>query len=415
MQDLFESQEQTQCWLISRDAKGKIRCIDIHFTKEDDGTFIIHRTSFQYQGKRTIQPDIAITQGKVKRDTHAQTILQFMSLIKSYKDKGYKEIEKDPDTYTEEKLNSILPEFTTDANGFKKHMLAKQADKVSRKSIDKVKFWYASRKIDGVRASFYWDGNKIRTASRGGEHYDNACAHFIENPKLIEYFKNHPDVVLDGELYKHGKSLQQISGAARMEKNACDCDWLQYYIYDIMDPEKPFKERVIDLVSLAKELKIGFDPYHQFNKGDLQMQIVPQVKVTGYDNIMALHNKYVEEGWEGVVVRDPDSLYKFGARGNSMIKFKKYRDSEFLVTGWREGLRGVEDMVFICETPHGKTFFAKPMGDRATKEEYVENFDAKYKNQMATVKFFYYSDGNDEVNGVPLQPCLKAFRGKEDM
>ena len=145
------------------------------------------------------------------------------------------------------------------------------------------------------------------------------------------------------------------------------------------------------------------------------MQIVPQVKVTGYDNIMALHNKYVEEGWEGVVVRDPDSLYKFGARGNAMIKFKKYRDSEFLVTGWKEGLRGVEDMVFICETPHGKEFYAKPMGDRATKEEYAENFEAKYKNQMATVKFIYYSDGNDEVNGVPLQPCLKAFRGQEDM
>ena len=118
MQDLFESQEQTQCWLISRDAKGKIRCIDINFTKEGDG-YVIHRTSFQYQGKRTLQPSITITQGKVKRDAHAQTILQFMSLVKSYKDKGYKEIENDPDTYTEENLNSILPEFTTDANGFK--------------------------------------------------------------------------------------------------------------------------------------------------------------------------------------------------------------------------------------------------------------------------------------------------------
>lgn len=404
MKDLFESQEQTQCWLISRDAKGKIRCIDIHFTKEGDG-YIIHRTSFQYKGKRTLQPSINITQGKVKRDAHAQTILQFMSLIKSYKDKGYKEIQNDPDTYSEEKLNSILPEFTTDANGFKKHMLAKQADKVSKKSIDKVKFWYASRKIDGVRASFYWDGNKIRTASRGGEHYDYACSHFIENEKLINYFKNHPDIVLDGELYKHGKSLQQISGAARMEKNAYDCDWLQYYIYDIMTPDKPFKERIKDLISLAKELHIGFNPYLQFENGELQMQIVPQVKVTGYDNIMTLHNKYVEEGWEGVVVRDPDSLYKFGARGNAMIKFKMYKDDCFKVVGIEPGLRGAEDMVFILETKTGITFKAKPLGDRATKQEYWDNFEFKYKGHIGECKFFYYSD-----EGVPLQPAFKAFR-----
>ena len=65
--------------------------------------------------------------------------------------------------------------------------------------------------------------------------------------------------------------------------------------------------------------------------------------------------------------------------------------------------------------PNGKLFKAKPMGDRETKEEYVRNFSYKYKNHFATVKYFYYSDGNDEVNGVPLQPCLKAFRDSIDM
>ena len=92
-----------------------------------------------------------------------------------------------------------------------------------------------------------------------------------------------------------------------------------------------------------------------------------------------------------------------------------YKDAEFLVTGIELGLRGSEDMVFICRTPKGKLFKAKPMGDREQREEYVRNFESKYKNHFATVKFFYYSDGNDEVNGVPLQPCLKAFRSFDDM
>ena len=34
---------------------------------------------------------------------------------------------------------------------------------------------------------------------------------------------------------------------------------------------------------------------------------------------------------------------------------------------------------------------------------------------MATVKYFYYSNGGDINTGVPLQPCLKFFRSKNDM
>lgn len=389
---------------INRDSKGKIRCINIKYDSEGN-TYFIYRTTWQYKGKRTKQPQIVISKGKVKRDPEAQCILQFNALTREYQDKGYKQIDKDPDSCTEEYLNSILPEYNTDSNGFKKHMLAKQADKVKQSTIDKVPYWYASRKIDGVRCSFYWDGKHIHSASRGGKDYDLALGHFLNNKKLIEYFKSHPDIILDGELYKHGKSLQQISGAARLEKNAYDCDWLQYYLYDIMIPKVPFKERIKILVELAKELHIGFDPYHKFNEGDLQFQIVPQVKVSGYDNIIKLHNKYVEEGWEGVVVRDPNADYKFGSRGNQMIKFKMYKDDCFIVTGIEPGLRGSEDMVFILETKDGKQFKAKPLGDRLVKEEYWNNFEIKYKGLIGECKFFYYSD-----DGVPLQPAFKCFR-----
>lgn len=391
-------------FFVTRDSKGKIRCISVGYTSEEEG-YVIHRTSWQYRGKRTEQPEILITDGKINRDPEAQCILRFNGITRGYEDKGYKSVKNDPDSYSLEELNSLLPEYNTDANGFKKHMLAKQADKVKKSTIDNLKFWYASRKIDGLRCSFYWDGTRIRSASRGGKDYDLALTHFTENEKFINYFKNHPDIILDGELYKHGKSLQQISGAARLEKNVVDCDWLQYYVYDIMIPKVPFKERLKLLIEFAKELHIGFDPYHEFNKGDLQIQIVPQVKVSGYDNIIKLHNKYVEEGWEGVVCRDPNSEYKFGARGNSMIKFKMYKDDCFRVVGIEPGLRGSEDMVFILETKDGKQFKAKPLGDRLTKQEYWNNFEIKYKGLIGECKFFYYSD-----DGVPLQPAFKCFR-----
>lgn len=391
--------------LISRDSKGKIRVVEISYQWEDDyNGFVIRRHTYQYGGKVTDQPEIVITKGKAKRTVTEQARLEYNSHIKKYQDKGYKLLEKDINTYSLEDLNKILPEFTTDANGFQKHMLAKQADKVAASAFEKE--WYASRKIDGTRCSFYYKDGVIKTASRGGGDYDPACQHFITNEKLIAFFENHPDYILDGELYKHGKSLQQISGAARLEKNAYDCDWLEYYIYDVMIPNMPFKDRLEILEEIQEELGLGFDPEHIWNEGDLQMQMVPHVKVSGWLNIKSLHDKYVSEGWEGVVIRDPSKNYKFGGRGNEMIKVKMYQDSEFLVTGISEGLRD-EDLCFTCVTEDGKEFKAKPMGSRELKQAYRNNLD-QIIGKMATVKFFYYSD-----DGTPLQPVLKCIRDYE--
>lgn len=135
-------------FFVTRDSKGKIRCISVGYTSEEEG-YVIHRTSWQYRGKRTEQPEILITDGKINRDPEAQCILRFNGITRGYEDKGYKSVKNDPDSYSLEELNSLLPEYNTDANGFKKHMLAKQADKVKKSTIDNLKFWYASRKIDG--------------------------------------------------------------------------------------------------------------------------------------------------------------------------------------------------------------------------------------------------------------------------
>ena len=396
--------EAVEKFLVNKDAKGKIRCVEISCDWNDDQHgYIIKRITGQYEGKQTQQPEILITVGKAKRTVTEQARLQFNHKVKEYLDKGYKEIDKPADDYSLDELNKLLPENMTDANGFAKHMLAKQADKVKESSINKVKFWYGSRKIDGVRASFYLNTDGvISSASRGGGNYDNSTDHLRLHPKLIEFFKNHPTWVLDGELFKWGWTLNKISGAARLEKNVYDCDALQYYIYDVMIPDIPFSERLEILNQIQKELGIGFNPEKEFSEEELHMQMVPQVN--------KLHDDYVAAGWEGIVIRNPDKPYGFGKRTNDMIKIKKYRDSEFKVISYEYGLRGVEDLVFICTTEAGNTFKAKPMGDLAMKQEYVDNFETKYKDQIATVKYFYFSEGDNEEIGVPLQPTLKCFR-----
>lgn len=389
--------------LITRDSKGKIRVVEVSYESTSSG-YVIHRTTYQYRGKQTEQPDIEITKGKAKRTLLEQVELEYASHLKKYQDKGYKIIPGNISQYKEEDLNKILPEHTTDANGFKKHMLAKQSEKVATSTFDKLKYWWASRKIDGVRCSFYWDGFQIKTASRGGGDYDMAVRQMIQHPKLIEFFQKHPDYVLDGELYKHGKSLQQISGAVRKEKESTP--WLEYYIYDVMIPDMIFEERLKILNEIKEELELDFQPEREWNENELKFQMVPHEKVTGWNAIKKLHDAYVEEGWEGCVIRDPNKAYKFGGRGSEMIKVKMYQDAEFEITGLSEGLRE-EDMCFTLVTDDGIEFKAKPMGSRELKQQYREDLD-NLIGKMATVKFFYLSD-----EGTPLQPVLKCIRDYE--
>ena len=397
--------------LVTKDNKGKTRVVEISYEWDDaQHGFVIRRKTYQYGGKVTVQPEIWIYKGKVKRTVSEQARLEYNSHLKKYTDKGYKllpsSIKINNAVAVEAFVEEHLGNGVTDSNGFKKHMLAKQADKVATSVFDKIKYWYGSRKIDGVRCSFYWKDGEVRTASRGGGDYDASTSFMRHNPKLIQFFEEHPDIVLDGELYKHGKSLQQISGAARLEKDTAGMDWLEYYIYDVMDSTKTFEERLDILHDITDELNLGFNPEREWDDGELKFQIVPQEKIVGWANIQKLHDKYVGEGFEGIVIRDPSKVYNFGGRTNAMIKVKMYKDAEFEIVGYSEGLRP-EDMVFVCKTKEGKEFEAKPMGPRELKWEYLDRMD-EIIGKMATVKYFYLSD-----EGCPLQPVLKCIRDYE--
>lgn len=410
MNDLFSAQipDENISYLISRDTKGKIRIAVISYeliNEDNNKYFVIHRISGQLGGKRTQQPDIMVDRGKATRNLHQQVELQFNHLIKEKKDKGYREVAKDPEEYAISELEGILGHIVTNQDNIPKPMLAKQVDKVTNTKIfDKE--WYASRKIDGLRALIYMGNDgELHTASRGAMNYDAAMYEILSNKTLIKIFKECPGLIMDGECYHHGYTLQQLNSIARTQKTAVDYEVLQFYWYDIVDINSTFDERWALMNDIKDQYNLSFDPEREFKDSELRIQFVPQVPISGYDNMIKLHNDYVEEGWEGLVIRDPDKVYRPNGRTNDMIKIKVYKSEDFLVTGYELGLRGSEDMVFICQTKEGKEFKAKPLGDRLQKEEYVNDFERLYKNHIGECKFFYYSDDN-----VPLQPVFKAFR-----
>lgn len=383
--------------LISRDSKGKIRVVEIRYQWEEDYKgFVIRRYTYQYGGKVTTQPEVVITKGKSKRTVSEQARLEYNSYIKKYQDKGYKLLEKEINKYSLEDLNNLLPIETTDSNGIVKPMLAKDFNKVANSALEKK--WFASRKIDGVRCLMYYKDGEVHTASRGGQDYDASTVHITHHPDMIKFFEAHPNIILDGELYVHGRPLQYISGLARLETDVYSkCEELEYWIYDIVDPKLIFKDRL-------SILEDTITPY--FENSDIKVIMVEHVECEGWTEIKTLHDKYVAEGFEGVVIRNPDKPYGINKRTNDMIKVKMYKDAEFKITGISEGLRD-EDMCFTCVTDKGIEFKAKPMGSRELKQIYRNDID-NIIGKMATVKFFYYSE-----DGCPLQPVLKCIRDYE--
>jgi ATP-dependent DNA ligase len=357
----------------------------------------------------TEQPTKVITKGKSTRTVAQQCELEFNHLIQEKLDKGYKVWDKPLNETTEQELQEFLGEVITNQTGVPKPMLAKQADKVNDVKIyDKE--WYASTKIDGLRAIIYMgEDGELHTSSRGGKNYDAAMCEILSHSTLIQIFKDYPGLMMDIECFKYGLSLQQINSVARTQVTAVDYEVLQAYWYDIVDTTKTFRDRLALINEIASKYNLGYEPEREFKYGELRVQVVPHVLVSGWDNIMKLHNDYVEQGWEGVVIRDPDAYYQPNARNNSMIKVKVYQDDTFKVVDIEQGLRQYDDMVFILELTDGRRFKAKPYGDHDQKIEYTENFD-KYKNQYADCKFFYYSD-----DGIPLQPNLRNFRIQEDL
>lgn len=397
-------------YLLGKSSNGKFRYAVVECDEEwhePEHGYIIQRSYGQVQGKNTLSPAIIVDKTKQKRNWKEQYTLQFNSEVKKFLDKGYVEVDKHPNEYSSAELEAIFGDVKTNQYGVIKPQLAKQADKVTNPKIfDKE--WLISRKLDGVKALFYYKDGEIHTASRGGEDYDPATTHLREDPKLLKFFETHPTVILDGELFVRGKTLQQISGAARMEKNAVDCDWLEYWIYDCYDtyvPDIVASVRYRFLVEICEYYDIPMYLSIKDDEHNVPIRLLLHEYVEGWDNMKKLHDKWVAEGFEGAVITDPSKPYKPGSRCNNLIKIKQYKSEDFTVVGYKLGLRGSEDMTFTCALGDGRTFEAMPVGDRATKAEYVKNFDNKYRGHKAECTFFNYSD-----DGIPTQPKLRIFR-----
>lgn len=388
-----------QIYLVTRNARDKVQVV-IAELDQNGSTFTIRRTTGQYQGKMTEQPLITIEKGKAKRSVIEQANLEFNSIINKYLDKGYKKLSDLTTMHLNamhpDDLSEIVPSIKSDSNGNSKPMLAKDYNSCQNSVLDKPK--RCSRKLNGVRCMMKWDTetNSVVAVSRGGKDYN--CSTTKIREILYPYLRENPHIILDGELYKHGQYLQTISGIARKKTWDDRCDMLEYWIYDIADDKMVFEDRYNILETLRTEVFVDLP----------KIKVIEHFYTESWNEIKTLHDKWVAEGFEGLVARKLDKVYEFGKRSSTMIKVKDYKDGEFKIIDYKDGLRE-EDFCFICETSDGKLFSAKPIGDRELKTWYINNIN-DIIGLYGKVKYFELSK-----EGIPQQTIFQSVRYVEDI
>ena len=169
--------------------------------------------------------------------------------------------------------------------------------------------WWISEKLDGVRA--YWDGEQF--LSRAGNVF-HAPDWFIASL---------PKDPLDGELWMARKSFQRTSGIVRRHDKSDEWKKIKYRVFDAPAQTMPFEERQ----KFLYELLVGQGGH---------IAVLEQQRCRGLDHLKNELEVVEDSGGEGLMLRQPASLYEAG-RSNTLLKVKSFYDTEAIVLDYTKG------------------------------------------------------------------------------
>lgn len=303
-----------------------------------------------------------------------------------YTDKLSKGYTFNPETVDAAKAHRIEP------------MLAKTFDAA------KVKFpVMVQPKLDGIRCIATKDGLFSRTGKplTSTPHISDA---------LAPIFAAMPTLILDGELYADklaedfGRIVslvrKQDPDAAELAESAAT---IQYHIYDCPSvADRPFLERNLTIQHLFID--------HDLNDYPCLVR-VKTLAATSQAMIDGIHGTFLEQGYEGTIVRIPESKYEF-KRSKGLLKYKDFLDGEFEIVRIEEGLGSKSGMAgsVVCRTPEGALFGSGVKGSHDHSRQILSDADI-YVGGTATIRYFTLTP--DLIPRFPV--CVALYPGERDV
>lgn len=258
----------------------------------------------------------------------------------------------------------------------------------------------AQPKLDGVRHTAHKLSPTcmmIRTRS------DAECLYFDEIRQALLNLPIDSNVFLDGEFYSHKIPFKTLNGYCnRKKKDGFDLipkdelHSIQYNIFDcyfINQPNKSFEERYDYLKNIMSN-----------NHSD-SLVLVKNYVISNENEINPLHNQFISEGYEGIILRNIKSPYKLKDRSNDLLKLKNFQDTEYIIVSASCPSNGKEEGCIIWELKLQNSdikFTCRPRDTyESRKQDWIdyEKNPQKYIGQHYTVR---YQETYD--NGIPRFP-----------
>ena len=263
----------------------------------------------------------------------------------------------------------------------------------------KVKFpIYSQPKLDGIRCIVKEDG----MFTRNGKPILSA-PHIFEGLKPL--FEANPELIFDGELYcdKLANDFNKIVSLVKKSKPTADdlkesAEVIEYHIYDLPSHKKNFFGRQNQLAIMAHHDKVF---------RNTKCVVVDTRVALDEDMLMKLYEQYVEQGYEGQMLR-VSAEYE-NKRSKYLLKHKSFQDAEYeiidVVEG--EGNRTGTCGYMVFQTEDGQTFKSNVKG---TFEETAQMLKDRKKliGKSATIKYF-----NLTPAGIPRFPYVIKINREE--
>lgn len=275
---------------------------------------------------------------------------------------------------------------------------------------------YIGPKLNGINAMVCFINGEVimytrgKTILRGLKHIKNELYSFYNN-----YAKKHKldGIYLNGEIYKHGVSLQKISGDLRNENEEYITDY-EFHIFNMYNPkypDLPYYSRwdmLLQMIGSSKYKYIKLIDNIMINPTGVKDEVVQE-------KVMGIYDQYLKNGYEGAVFWKYEGKFEpayLKYKSAQAFKIKPRQSGEYKIIDFTEG-KGKDKgaVIFICETDTGKKFNVRPaltIEKRKvlyTKLTYDQKFKDEYINKPYTITFSELSN-----LGVPQQPVGQALR-----
>lgn len=242
-------------------------------------------------------------------------------------------------------------------------------------------------KLNGVRCTVQRHGDTLVFLSRTCKEYDVLQRHKQLCQELLEVMPE--GAVWDGEIYKHGWPLEDIVSAVKAFSP--ETKKLEYWVYDVVDSDLQF-ERVAKYRALLADKKVH------------KVVSCPVDYVKGNANIKSLQDKYLQQGYEGLMLRSYSGKYRQGFRSFDLLKYKNFTDKEYKIVGATHSVNG--EIIFMCRF-NGEPFNVVPAWNSKKRKEAWLNSDS-YFGKLLTVRASDFSKRNVPI-GCPVGLCVRDY------